>query len=205
MDPASYEELRKDPLLSQYLPRPGASEEERRAAAERLKKVLPDLSQMAMDEMKAHSDVAKGQEGVWRGVGAIGAGMFKYLGVSSVANTLENFDKSRGSFTATRRSNMAQELLQSLTSGKDLPDVVQSRGQLAQGMLMNLHSMRVQPRFSGIEDAWKNIQMEALSRDPLEQKLDQMVQQHLIKILEDNAKLIGLQEETKEAIKDLRR
>lgn len=77
------------------------------------------------------------------------------------------------------------------------------RTDLARQMLFTIQSLRVNPRYQAVEEAYKNVQMEAIGRTPLEQTLDQMVRQNLLKMFERMGEQLGVQKETNQILKSL--
>ena len=69
------------------------------------------------------------------------------------------------------------------------------------GLLLSIRSMRAQPRYSSIEEAYKNTQLSAINQDPLEAKLQRMVTQHLLELIKVSAQGTEAQEEAAEYIK----
>ncbi len=74
-----------------------------------------------------------------------------------------------GAVPSKRQANAA---LRNLQADND-PSIRSAR----MNVLMAMRSQRVQPQYSSIEEAYRNIQISALSKDPIEQALENMVDQ----------------------------
>lgn len=77
------------------------------------------------------------------------------------------------------------DVLQSIKTGKEIP-VSAQQAKNAEGLLMAIRSVRVSPQYQSVEEAYKNVQLRVLDKDPLEQKLERTITKHLIKMLEND-------------------
>lgn len=62
-------------------------------------------------------------------------------------------------------------------------------------LLFHISSQKVQPRFQAVEEAYRNIQIEAISKSPMEALLEQKVTKNLYTVIELLGKIAGLNEQ----------
>ncbi len=106
-----------------------------------------------------------------------------------------DFKKGGGGILSGVHDILPGSIISKLIHG-DKPDKAAG----AEALLMTIRSQRAQPRYSSVEEAYKNTQIAAISQDPLEAKLQRLVTDNLMKLLEGQSKANDLQEETKEVI-----
>jgi hypothetical protein len=68
------------------------------------------------------------------------------------------------------------------------PKTAEDKANMASNLLLNFQSFRAQPRYSSVEEAYKNVQIEAIGKSPLEQALDRQLGQRLDQLLKEAQK-----------------
>jgi hypothetical protein len=105
-----------------------------------------------------------------------------------------------------RRVQVVQEYKQALQNKTQLPKTLESEQQRiapVQQLLMSLQSLRVSPRYQSVEEAYKNVQIEALNKDPLELALENMVTKHLLTVIDLLGKQVGVSGQTTSFIRSM--
>lgn len=103
-----------------------------------------------------------------------------------------------------KRLNYLQAMKENLFHGVNAPDAMmkpEQRG-MYQQLLLGISSTRAQASYSGIEDAYKRVQLEALGKDPITLELEQIRTKSLQEMLDQLRKLVTLTEEQKSAIRN---